>query len=246
MFCPKCGSKISNEAEFCPNCGENLEKAKNLLEETPVISESDIELSLEGDVEVLYVLPNTVNKFYLKVKNNSSNPIRDVKVKLSGPSHVDLLTNLIIFQVIGAKSTNSAPIKILPKESVLFTLSAKLQSSNGHSLSFLIEIGHSLTFPIELRTEVSKSIERIEIPVRSIQKNFTHISRTAAGVDQTVVFLVISALIGVILMISGVGVFFTGDFSSGLSTGITLLVIGFICLSIGTKGKLCTCACDGC
>ncbi len=121
MFCPKCGSNISYEADFCPNCGENLEKATNLLEETPVISESDIELSLEGDVEVLDVLPNAVNKFYLKVKNNSSNPIHDVNIKLSGPSHVDLLTNLIIFHVIGAKSTNRAPIAILLKESVVFT-----------------------------------------------------------------------------------------------------------------------------
>ncbi len=49
IFCPKCGSNISDEVNFCPNCGENLEKAIALFKETSVIdgileSESDLKI----------------------------------------------------------------------------------------------------------------------------------------------------------------------------------------------------------
>ncbi len=144
MFCPNCGSNVYDSTDFCLRCGKNLGKAKF----TGPISESDFEISLEGDVEAIFVFPNSVKKFFLTVKNNSLNSIPDVKVKLSGPPQVELLTNLIIFQVIGAKSTERAPVTILPKESGIFTLSAKLYS----------DIGHALTFPIELRSEASKGI----------------------------------------------------------------------------------------
>ncbi len=140
MFCPKCGSNVSEGADFCLKCGKNLQKPKF----TGPISESDFEISLEEDIEVLFVYPNTVKKFFLKVKNNSLNSIPDVKVKLSGPPQVELLTNLLNFQAIGANSTVRAPVTILPKESGVFTLSAKLYT----------DIGHALTIPIKLRSEV--------------------------------------------------------------------------------------------
>lgn len=59
--------------------------------------------------------------------------------------------------------------------------------------------------------------------------------------------LVIIALIGLILIVSGIVSFLSGGLPP--TTGITFLVIGFICISVGTKGKClwipCVCA-GGC
>lgn len=232
MFCPQCGSKISNEAEFCPTCGKNLEKAKNFLNEASTISDisnlkQELEFSLEGDISVLSVKPYNVNKFYLKVKNNSLKPIYDVNIKLSGPPHIELLTNLIKLQVIDANSTNSAPISVLPKGDGIFTLTARLLSNTGHTLidSF------------ELRTEAPKSIAIGDIPKQSKQKTYSYTSRSSGRTDQVVAVLVIFALFGIILMISGGVSFLVGGLP--ISAGITFLVIGFIFLGIGTKGKCC-------
>jgi len=138
MFCPQCGSSVpdNDNEDFCLRCGKNLEKKKF---KGPVL-ESDLEISIEGDEEALLVLLNTIKKFNLKVKNNSLNTIYDVKVNLSGPPQVALLSNRIIFQAIGAKSTISAPVRIIPEETGIFTLSAELLSNAGHTLTFLIEL----------------------------------------------------------------------------------------------------------
>lgn len=244
MFCPKCGSSISDDAEFCPGCGENLEKAKYLLKESPGISdisESDsiIELSLEGDVESLIVPLNTRKKFYLKVKNNSNNPLYDVEVILSGPSHVELLLHSRIFPIIRAMGTNSIPFIILPKISGIFTLTVNLYSN----------IGRTITLPIELRTVAPASIENRKIQeARYSQQTSTPIQRPSGGINQAVAVLIIFALIGLILMISGVATLFRGGLTP--TTGISLIITGFILLSIGTKGKClilpCYCACDDC
>jgi len=188
MFCTSCGATISDEAKFCPHCGEDLKEVIDILKETPSTSdisseESDIELSLEEDVEILKVLPNEVNKFYLKVKNNSSIPISNIKVKLTGPPQVELLTNLINFQVIEAKSTNNAPITVLPRESGIFTLRATLQSG----------VGHSLTLPIVVRV---KTAEDSRIPITT--------SKPSVRVNQALAGFIIVFLIGLLLI--GIGI----------------------------------------
>lgn len=244
MFCPQCGSDISDEADFCPNCGEELTQVKDLLEEPPIVSEPsepkpDLELLLEGDDEVIYFTPNKVKKFFLNVKNNSEYPINNIIVKITGPPSVDILTNLVNIQSLESKSTNSVPITILPKESGIFTIIAKLQSA----------LDHYITLPITIRTEDHFSlIQRGKIPSPYTRKPRTAV--TSEGVDQGIVILVICAIIGIVCMIAGVGVFLSGGFSGGLAMGISLLVIGVVCLGIGTKGRCCAapfyCACDDC
>ncbi|MHA1932367.1 MAG: zinc-ribbon domain-containing protein [Promethearchaeota archaeon] len=255
MFCPKCGSKVSNDVEFCPNCGENLKKAIDLLKETRIINkitDSDIELSIEGDVETLFVLPNMRKKFYIVVKNHRNEPLRDVKLELSGPPQVELIVFSKMIRFIGSLSAKRTYFTILPEESGIFTLTIKLHSMTGDAI----------TYPIELRTEPTKSIERRKEPLEPIQEKSlestqeTPVSmpspwskpKSSEGIDQALAMFVIVAIVGVILMISGIFTFFSGGLP--ISAGITLLVIGFIILSIGTKGKCLVlpfyCACDDC
>ncbi len=81
-----------------------------------------------------------------------------------------------------------------------------------------------------------------------MQKSPSLIQRPLGGINQAVAVLVIFALFGLILMISGVASFFGGGLPP--TTGVTFLVIGFIFISVGTKGKClwlpCACACDDC
>ena len=60
MYCPKCGSKVTDEMTFCPSCGqnmkemlgklqekENVDAPKVTLEETPVIEKAAFESAEE-------------------------------------------------------------------------------------------------------------------------------------------------------------------------------------------------------
>ncbi|MFW9822742.1 MAG: zinc-ribbon domain-containing protein [Candidatus Thorarchaeota archaeon] len=244
MFCPQCGSNLSDEADFCPNCGEELVKVKHLLEESSNLSgisepKPDLELLLEGDDEVIYYTPHKVKKFFLTVKNNNDYPINNIIIKITGPPSVDLLTNLVNIQSLESKSTNSAPIAIFPKESGVFTVIAQLQSALDHYITLTITIRTEDHFSLIERGNVSSSYTRKP-----------HTAVRSEGVDQGVVILIICAIIGIVCMIAGIGVFLSGGFSVGLTTGISLLVIGVVCLGIGTKGRCCAapfyCACDDC
>ncbi|MHA2088406.1 MAG: zinc ribbon domain-containing protein [Promethearchaeota archaeon] len=243
MYCPACGSNLSDEAEFCSVCGENLAKAKSLLDETSTLDEIpdlkvNIEFSLEGDISALYVNPNKVNKFLLKVKNPGLSPINNLNVKLSGPPYIELLTNLIKFEKIEANSTSNAPVRVIPRGEGIFKLTAHLQSTMGQQLSD----------SFELQSETPTSIEIENIPEQPTQKTYSYTQRTSGGGNQAVAVLVIFAFIGVILMISGGISFLAGGLP--FSVGISFLVIGFIFISLGTKGKglllPCYCACDDC
>lgn len=66
--------------------------------------------------------------------------------------------------------------------------------------------------------------------------------------NQALAILIIIALVGLLLMIGGITTLFRGGLT--FNTGITMIVIGFILLTIGSKGQCCifpcAMACDGC
>jgi hypothetical protein len=233
---------------LAPTSKENMkiQETKYLLKEAPRItdiSESDsvVKLSLEREVESLIVLPNTHIKFNLKVKNNSNSSLNDIEVILSGPPQVELILQSRFFPIIRAMATNFIPLVILPRTSGTFTLTAKLHSN----------IGLTITLPIELRIEAPTNIERGDVSVQSIQKTPAFIPRPSVRKNQRIAVSGIFALIGVICMLSGVGSILTaistGYVPGGATTVITLLIIGLIFLFIGltgaTRGKCCICAC---
>ncbi|MHA2182510.1 MAG: zinc-ribbon domain-containing protein, partial [Promethearchaeota archaeon] len=217
MFCPKCGSKVSNDTEYCTNCGENLEKAINLLKETPVISKkpmskSDIELSLDGNVETLFVQPNVRKKFNIVVWNHRNNPLRDVKLELSGPPQVELIVFSKMIRFIGSLSVKKTYFTILPEVSGHFILTVKLHSKSGDTLTYLIKL--QVKSPKSIEKQESSLASQQETPLDPKQEIPTSMPspwskpKSSDGINQALVMFVIVAIIGLILMISGIITFF--------------------------------------
>ena len=254
MFCTNCGETISDDAKFCPQCGEDLEEVIDILKETSSTSdfssaESDLKLSLEGEVKTVYASATKSNEFKIIIHNTSPNSITNVEVQLTGSDLVEVISGYEYYYIIGSGQKVSATFIIHPKYTGTFTLTAIIQSSRYTS------VGHSLTFPIEVRVMTAKdprmpakNVKGSRIPITSSRPPITS-SRPPLRANQTLAVLIVVALVGLLLMIWGITSFFR---PSGLefNGSITVLVIGFILLAIGTKGQCCilpfACACDGC
>ncbi|MFX1374494.1 MAG: zinc-ribbon domain-containing protein [Promethearchaeota archaeon] len=232
MFCTNCGESISDDTQFCPYCGVDLKEVKEILMETSSISdipsvEPDIRLSLEGDAKSLYTTATISNEFKITIYNNSANSIPGVEVQLQGSSSVELISGYKYCGVILSGQKITVDFIIFPKYYGTYRLTANLKSS----------IGHSIAFPIEVK-------------VKAAQHSRIHTTGSIprSGANQALAAFIIVALVGLILMIGGIVSLFEGNLTPNM--GITMIVIGFILLSIGTKGQCCilpfACACDDC
>jgi hypothetical protein len=241
MFCTECGSEVSDDAQFCPNCGQNLEGVIDLLKEKSVVSEksdlepdftepivsekpdlkSDFTVNVEGVAEPIPA--STMQTIKIAVQNISPKSISGVEVHLSSTSQVRVLTRTKSYGDLSSGQKMSSFFNIRPQQTGIFPLTASLKSGEGHSL----------TFPLDV---IITSTKFHKMP---------KMKRSYSGGNQELKELapfIVMGIIGLILMIAGVATFF-GRFS-GLS--ITMIVIGFILLSIGTKGRCFCIFCDGC
>ncbi|MFX0082080.1 MAG: zinc ribbon domain-containing protein [Candidatus Hodarchaeota archaeon] len=252
MFCTNCGANISDDAKFCPNCGEDLTEVIDILKESPSasdisIAESDFKVSLEGDANVVYVITKVSNEFNITVHNTTPYSIQGVKVQLFGTDLVEVISGYNYYGTILSGQKVSAPVIILPKYLGSFTLTAELESN----------LGHSFAFPVEIRVKTAKDLKLLETPDKESKVPITTAeystiptprSKPPVAVNQALAVLIVIALVGIILMIWGITSFFRGGMP--FNAGITVIVIGFILITIGTKGQCCilpfACACDDC
>lgn len=235
MYCTACGATVSDEAKFCPHCGEDLKEVREILKEPSSTSdistvESELELSLGGGASAVYMSANTSNEFEVIIHNKSQNPISSVEVQLSGLHPDELISGYKNYGTILSGQKASATFIVRPIYVGSITLIATLKSGAGHSLQF----------PIQVRPRTGQG------PTPS--RPFSTPSRPPLSDNQVLAVLIVLALVGLIMMIGGISTLFRGGLS--LNTGITLIVIGFILLIIGTKGQCCifplACACDDC
>ncbi len=231
MFCTSCGVTISDDAKFCPHCGEDLEEVLEILKETPSTSdissaESDLKLSLEGDAEAVFISAAISNEFKINVHNTSLNSIPGIEVQLSGLHYDEIISGFNYYGTILGGQKVSAIFAIRPQYIGAFTLTATLKSG----------VGHSLTFPIEVRVRTTHGSK---IPITR--------SKPPVRINQALAGFIIVFLIGLLLIGIGISTFLSGGFTStSIPTSVTLVVIGVICIGIGTKGQCCACACDDC
>jgi len=101
-------------------------------------SEPDFRISLEEDVETLFLHQYERKKFYLIVENLTPNPIYGAEVQLTGPPHVDFLIKSRKIHATGSR--NRTFFTIFARELGTFILNAILTSKAGHRIAFPIEI----------------------------------------------------------------------------------------------------------
>jgi hypothetical protein len=230
MICPKCGFSISDDAKFCGNCGEAIKKEIAFPEESLIISDlsdSNLTISLEEDATAVSAFINKENEFNIILNNNSSNPIYDVEVELTGPHHIYILVPSKEIREILPKTSQTISFTIIPKGTGTFNINATLKSKVGHFLTHPFEVMVEQT-PIE--TTLPEALSTIKPPRRTE--------------EQVTAILLVISLIAILLIIGGIPVIFNNT-----SGGITMIVIGLILLGIGTKGRCFYCfavfaACD--
>ncbi|MFX1478900.1 MAG: zinc-ribbon domain-containing protein [Promethearchaeota archaeon] len=276
MFCTECGSQVPDDSKSCPHCGQNLEEVIDLLKETPIMSEklvikseefesvisekpvlkseefesvigekpvlkSDFDVFVEGEAEA--VPASSLQVLKVIVHNTSSETIPGVQLQLSSTTQVRVLTSIKLYGDLMSGQKASSFFNIRPQESGDFHLTALLKSGTGHSFTYSIDVYiTSVKF-----NEIPKA--RIVDNIPKTKSSYSY-SRGNEKIKEWAPFIAIG-LTGLILMIVGAVSLFQGLSGGGrmripLSGIITLIVIGFILLSIGTKGRCFGIFCSDC
>ncbi|GAH04279.1 unnamed protein product, partial [marine sediment metagenome] len=154
---------------------------------------------------------------YVQVAKITSAPVYGAKVQLSGPPEVNIVVTTR--KIHPKKSTNKLSFPISAEEPGLFTLTATLTS----------DAGHRIAFPFNIRVKSTKNLYREETPADGTPATTATYSTPSPTTSQDLTGArIIFGIIGVILLFAGGALSISGGFGSGLSFGITLIVIGVI------------------
>lgn len=228
MICPNCGSTISDDAQFCENCRETIKNEIDFPKETSFLgdnSDKDLSISLEGNFTTINAFPNKQKEIKIIVNNTTSNPIYDVEVTLSGPHQIAFIMSYKRFDAISANSSQSALFTIVTKGPGNFTLTVTLQSKDGHSQ----------TYPIEVRSSIlAETLASTKPPIKKIRQS---------ELKNEWIGLLVILLVGITLLVGGIFSMFRTT-----QVGISLIILGLLCIGIGTKGRCAYCflACGNC
>jgi hypothetical protein len=264
MFCTECGRQLPNDVKFCPHCGQNLEGVIDLLKEESIISEksdlkseiiepiarekfdsesevikplvretpdskSDFTVFVEGEPEAIPA--SSMQALKVVVQNTSSRSILGVELQLSSTTQIRVLTRTKFYRDLKSGEIKSSFFNIRPQSPGVFPLYAALKSKESHSLTFQIEV--------HITSTKYQKLPKAKLSDKTPRARGSYY-RGNAELKEWAPFIVVG-IIGLILIIVGGSSLFQGLFGGGIRislTGIiTMIVIGFILISIGTKGR---------
>jgi RNA polymerase subunit RPABC4/transcription elongation factor Spt4 len=134
------------------------------------MSESDINMSLKGNVDAVYASLGKRKEFYITVQNLTENYMPQVKVRLSGPPQVKLLSKSEWYGGIAKHYSKNRLFSVLVKENGVFDLTATLTTKKGHNITlpFIIQVGttQAPTKTVSLLSKpiVDKTVSKVNCP----------------------------------------------------------------------------------
>jgi len=131
------------------------------------MSESDFNISLKGNVDVLNVNLGSRKEFYITVQNLTENYMPQVRVRLTVPSQVRLLVKSEWYGGIAKHYSKNRLFTILVKENGVYDLYATLTTKRGHNITFPFTVQAGTTqAPTKTISLVSKPI--VDKPVSKV------------------------------------------------------------------------------
>ncbi|MFW9866721.1 MAG: zinc ribbon domain-containing protein [Candidatus Thorarchaeota archaeon] len=269
--CPHCGQNLEEVIELLKETPVIIERPilksediEHLVSEKPVLKSEDIEplirkkpvlksdfdVFVEGEAEA--VPASSMQVLKVIVHNTSSKTIPGVVLQLSNTTQVRVITRTKLYGDLLSGQKTSSFFNIHPQEPGDFHLSATLKSGTGHSFTYPLEIYiTSVKFGKMPKARIVDNIPRTKTSdsIPKTKSSYSY-SRGNEKIKKWAPFIIIG-LTGLVLMIIGTSSLFQGLFGGGgmrisLSGIITMIVIGFILLSIGTKGSCFGMFCDDC
>ena len=134
------------------------------------MSESDFNICLKGNVDVLYVKLGTRKEFYITVQNLTENYMPQVRIRLSMPPQVRLLVKSEWYGGIAKHYSKNRLFTILVKENGVYDLTATLTTKKGHNITFpfIVQAGttQAPTKTISLLSKpiVDKPVSKVNCP----------------------------------------------------------------------------------
>ncbi len=137
------------------------------------MSESDLNISLKGNVDAIYANLGRRKEFYITVQNLTENYMPQVRVKLSAPPQVKLLSKSEWYGGITKHSSKNRLFSLLIKENGVYDLIATLTTKKGHNITFpfILQVGTTQA-PIKTTSLLSKPI--VDKPVSKVNCPYCH------------------------------------------------------------------------
>ena len=137
------------------------------------MSESDFNISLKGNVDVVQAMLGIKKEFYITVQNLTENYMPQVKVRLSMPSQVRLFTKSEWYGGIAKHQSKNRLFAVSVKENGVYDITATLTTKKGHNITypFIVQVGTAQA-PTKTISLLSKPV--VDKPVSNVNCPYCH------------------------------------------------------------------------
>jgi len=137
------------------------------------MSESDFNISLKGNVDVVQAMLGIKKEFYITVQNLTENYMPQVKVKLSMPPQVRLFTKSEWYGGIAKHQSKNRLFAVSVKENGVYDITATLTTKKGHNITypFIVQVGTAQA-PTKTISLLSKPV--VDKPVSNVNCPYCH------------------------------------------------------------------------